>query len=188
LYESKGKRIAKERENAIPAGVPQELWVKMKAYQNQLQNEKEAAQLAGSSQLSSGLTVDEQAWITVESKKKKRSKALANQDITQNISQAMKKMEIVNHPKDEAKQSKKTVQQAVPQTGAIAPAEQTDGQSAAVNPKNRLRNLKKKLRDIEALMKVDRKKLGKDQIDKIGRYEEVKKQISNLEIELGLDD
>jgi len=40
LYESKGKRIAKERENAIPAGVPQELWVKMKAYQNQLKNEK----------------------------------------------------------------------------------------------------------------------------------------------------
>ena len=148
----------------------------MKAYQNQLLVEKEATQSTASNQLSSGLTVDEQAWTVVQSKKKKKSKAklATNQDESESITQILKALELNNHCQERQAKEKKSTQKTVKKAE----------QGIAVNPKKKLRNLKKKLKDIEALMKVDRKKLEKDQIDKIGRYEEVKKQINILETEL----
>lgn len=49
------------------------------------------------------------------------------------------------------------------------------------DPVKRLRNLKKRLKEIEQLRQKDKSTLGADQVEKMKRYSEVKKQIAILE-------
>lgn len=49
------------------------------------------------------------------------------------------------------------------------------------DPVKRLRNLKKRLKEIELLRQMDKSTLGADQVEKMKRYQEVKKQIAILE-------
>ncbi|KAG8192345.1 hypothetical protein JTE90_002165 [Oedothorax gibbosus] len=64
----------------------------------------------------------------------------------------------------------------------------TDPVSATVDPAKRIRNLKKKLRDINALkLKIESGELAnpeKDQLEKIARKGEIEAEIEELELEL----
>lgn len=64
----------------------------------------------------------------------------------------------------------------------------TGGKAVASDPTKRLRNLKKKLRDIEKLERQiasgEIKNPEQEQLDKVKRKEEVTQQIEDLELEI----
>lgn len=59
-----------------------------------------------------------------------------------------------------------------------------NGQPLATDPVKRLKNLRKKLLEIEKLKAKDRATLDKDQLEKMNRYEEVLEMIEGLEAEV----
>lgn len=65
--------------------------------------------------------------------------------------------------------------------GVDQPSPQQQESEQDGDPVKRLRNLKKRLKEIEALRQMDKSTLGPDQVEKVKRYHEVKKQIATLE-------
>ena len=131
---------------------------------------------SSASQLAAGLTVDTE-WKTVSNSKKKKSKTKELE--VKELNQTMNCMTIEEKSKTNANKS----------TKKSAKSEATDetvtrnefGQPLATEPTKRLRNLKKKLKEIEALKTKERKSLEKEQLDKLCREEEIREQIDELQ-------
>ncbi|RWS30500.1 partner of Y14 and mago-like protein [Leptotrombidium deliense] len=165
-YESKGKKFLKDAENALPAGLTPEIWEKMKQQQKMVKNnaikgrndknENNVTVTKITPRLSTGLTVDENEWKTVSSKKKKKNKETAQ--LCEEIVSNAKTKEIAPI-KQQSTEKEKVVNEV--------------GQPLATDPVKRLRNLRKKLREIEALKAKPQDKLEKEQLEKIARMDEV---------------
>ncbi|XP_053207407.1 partner of Y14 and mago-like isoform X2 [Panonychus citri] len=250
LYESKGKKFAKDRETVLPPGLDPELWEKMKASQEKMAKKKTqdlnkptksnnvtnnnnnnnnnkgnnnnknkgndgnknngkpnkggkntGTTVAGKSSnnhavdqtidsniplsihttpmLIPGISGEDEEWVTVTSKNKKKkaksaeeaAKALAGgKDSTAapvNVIKIQNSVRIV-----ETDKGIKVTNEA--------------GQPLTTDPAKKLRNLKKKLKDIEKLKGMDPQKLEKEQKDKIKTEAEVKAMIRQLEINLNI--
>lgn len=63
----------------------------------------------------------------------------------------------------------------------VASQESTDTDGVQADPAKKLRNLKKRLREIELLKTKEISTLDKDQVDKVKRYGEIKKLVKQLE-------
>lgn len=110
--------------------------------------------------------------ILLGSKKKKKKKATSSSNEVKAITESLSKTKL-DWPGKEAGSSKKPVQ---------AP----DLTGAGTDPAKKLKNLKKKLRDIEALelkVKSGEVKPDKDQVDKMKRKDALVEQIAELEAE-----
>lgn len=116
--------------------------------------------------LSSGLTVDDE-WVVVSAKKnkKKNKQNEVTELVEEIISPAVNKItsKIQNLNLNDLKITNEY------------------GQPLTTDPAKRLRNLKKKLKEIESLKTKDRNSLEKEQLEKISREQDVKKQIAELE-------
>lgn len=80
--------------------------------------------------------------------------------------------------KDNSKKSSSKVT-AVVETAPSHDSTDTDGVQA--DPAKKLRNLKKRLREIEVLKTKDIATLDKDQVEKVKRYKEIKKLVKQME-------
>lgn len=110
-------------------------------------------------------------------KKKKKEKKEVEQladglESKVNVAQAPKPQE--PKPQVDASSTKQTIKPRSTQT-----SESEAG--AATDPAKKLRNLKKKLREIEELKAKEQSTLGSDQLAKLSRESELRKQIKNLE-------
>jgi len=170
LYEAKGKQFAKGRDTGLPPGLTAETWEKMKQQQKMLAKGKverepepeRPVQVRGKSEMAAN------DWTMVASKssKKKKKKAVAN---GQEYGEVVVKMNNTSISTSNGKT-----------------ATNENGQPIATDPFKRLKNLKKKLADIEKLKLKDLSTLDKDQIEKINRYEEVQEMIKELEHDIDL--
>lgn len=127
--------------------------------------------------LATGLTVDNE-WKTVSNNKKKKSKTKPESEVTQ-LNAAMNSITIedkaktnVCKPAKKSNESQKTTPNVV---------ENELGQPLATEPTKRLRNLKKKLKEIESLKSKDKKQLEKEQLEKLSREDEIRDQIEELQ-------
>ncbi|RWS09965.1 partner of Y14 and mago-like protein [Dinothrombium tinctorium] len=171
LYESKGKKLLKDAANALPAGLTPEIWEKMKSQQKEIVkvNTSSKSQRTNSSplttQLSTGLTVEDNEWKTVSNSKKKKKKSESVSSNENSLKSAQ------NAPlKNTNTENVKLVNEA--------------GQPLATDPVKRLRNLRKKLKEIEALKTKPRETLEKEQLEKINRMEEVMQMIEELQLQV----
>ena len=130
-----------------------------------------------SSQLATGLTVDNE-WKTVLSNKKKKSKAKQESELKE-VNKTLNSMTIEDKPKTNSnKSTKKSTESEINDETVIR---NEFGQPLATEPTKRLRNLKKKLKEIEALKSKDQKSLEKEQLDKLSREDDIRQQIDELQ-------
>lgn len=155
------------RDTGLPPGLTAEAWEKMKQQQKQLKNR--AAPVvepveARPKVLATGLSAED-TWTTVSSKatKKKKKQTGENGEVE----------EVANQ-----------IAHLVVTNGSGPKITNESGQPLATDPVKRLKNLRKKLADIEKLKLRDSASLDKDQLEKIGRYQEVKDMIEDLEAAL----
>ncbi|CAG2179150.1 unnamed protein product [Oppiella nova] len=176
IYMSKGKQFQKDRQSApIPGLAPQHT------------HQKESRPATGltvsppsAPKLATGLTVDTE-WTTVSNNKKKKAKTKADPEVKE-LSAALNAVTVSD--KKSAKsgdktRGKKCAESEVNSNDSIVRNE--FGQPLATEPVKRLRNLKKKLKEIEALKTKDKKLLEREQLDKISREDELLKQIQELQ-------
>lgn len=120
-----------------------------------------------------GLTETNKSEPTTKSNKKKKKKGVNSET---SVSNQMANLDISSKPADESRTESSTNSTA------------KSSQPVTTDPAKRIRNLKKKLRDINALQqKIDSGELKnpeKDQLDKIARKEEIEAEIEELELEL----
>lgn len=113
-------------------------------------------------------------FLLLASKKKKKKKAASSSsNEVKAIAESLSKTKL-DWPGKEAGSSKK-------------PVEAPDLTGAGTDPAKKLKNLKKKLREIEALelkVKSGEVKPDKDQVEKIGRKDALVEQITEMEAEL----
>jgi partner of Y14 and mago protein len=183
LYESKGKKLAKGRDGALPPGLSPQLWEEMKQKQKQVQLASEAGVepvkggVKSAIPLATGLTVeDTNSWTTVNKSKKGKKKKGKGGAVEEVVVAAEEVDKISNRVQgldmnNEGGQDKRVTNE--------------QGQPLATDPVKRLRNLRKKLKDIEALKLKDPNSLEKEQLEKIERYPEVVCQIQELEDMIG---
>jgi len=169
LYEAKGKQFAKGRETGLPPGLTAESWERMKQQQKMLAKGKVVREPEPERpvQVRSISEVIANDWTTVASKssKKKKKKAVENGVEYEEVVVKLKSTSISSN-------------------GKMATNEH--GQPIVTDPFKRLKNLKKKLADIEKLRLKDKSTLDKDQIEKINRYDEVQEMIKELEHDIDL--
>ncbi|KAI1304262.1 hypothetical protein HDE_01948 [Halotydeus destructor] len=176
LYESKGKKVTKALDTGLPPGLTQEAWERMKQQQKALTQRPTGISVdpvpkAKSNTNSTGLSAED-SWVTIGAKGKKKKGA---------------QQSVADKP---VKQVKEITSQlnTVSISSSNEPKLTTEpSQPVATDPVKRLRNLRKKLTDIEKLKKTDPAKLGTDQVAKVGRLKEVLDEISALEAEIGHD-
>ncbi|CAG2100615.1 unnamed protein product [Medioppia subpectinata] len=171
IYMSKGKQWQQERESApipglVPTAKPQAK-TPLRPPPGLL-----VSPPISSARLATGLTVDTE-WTTVGgNRKKNKSKAKAGTEAKE-LTKALKAMSVaysdgpIAGPKSD-KSDDNVVRNEF-------------GQPLATEPIKRLRNLKKKLKEIEALKAKDKSSLEREQLDKISREDEIVKQILELQ-------
>lgn len=189
-YEAKGKKFAKERNTGLPPGLTPEAWENMKQQQKAMSQASSSAKAgkaaaAAPKVLATGLTVEENvngsvtnaqanSWTTVNSKsskKKNKGKAVVNGqgDSGDGVTAKLNNLSI--------------------SSATAAPAKlatNNSGQPISTDPIKRLKNLRKKVIEIEKLKQKDPATLDKDQLDKIGRLHEILDAIEGLEAEIEL--
>ncbi|XP_015783087.1 partner of Y14 and mago isoform X2 [Tetranychus urticae] len=238
LYESKGKKYAKERETTLPPGLDQEVWEEMKAQQARKKNQdvvkpsnpgkasnnvnsnkgsnvknkdagsknngkpkqgksgsstttgksnNHAVDQTNETYVSTALTApliipkitgDDSEWVTVTSKKKKKAKSKEEADKSGGAASGK---ESANASVIKLNNSVRIVE-----TEKGIKVTNEAGQPLTTDPAKKLRNLKKKLKDIEKLKTMEPKKLEKEQKEKIKTENEVKAMIHQLEVSLHL--
>ena len=169
--------------------------------------QQESVRVAPVKNVSSGHQETTDSWVTVQSKKKK--KKLAQSNVENSVEDVNRLMNGVTIGKDKAaaKKAKKAAGKQQPTNAAknqssaptqakkAAPVQKnqstdddevtTDANAnQTTDPFKRLRNLRKKLKEIDSLRSKDRKTLEKDQLEKLNRYQEVKQQIQELSSEI----
>lgn len=161
-YESKGKQWAKNKPT-LPVGLDP-------SYAVSANNTKSAKTIPGLS-----LTNDETAAPSKSSKKKKKKKS-DSPKVVDDVANNIEKMNISASDKSTTNFSE-------------TPSSQKS-QPITTDPAKRLRNLRKKIRDINALkQKIESGELpnpDKDQLEKIARKEAIEAEIEELELELDI--
>jgi len=180
IYMSKGKQWRQETDhNPIPG------------YTNNIINQSDTRvkgedprvlpTVSQSGKLATGLTVDNE-WTTVTSNKKKKSKSKAKGEesevINKELSQAVKSLSVENRVRNN---SQTTDRKVTNNSNSSDVVRNQFGQPLATEPTKRLRNLKKKLKEIESLKAKDKKLLEKEQLEKISREDEIIEQINELQ-------
>ncbi|XP_015787262.1 partner of Y14 and mago [Tetranychus urticae] len=127
-----------------------------------------------------GITGDDSEWETVISKRKK--KAMSKEEASK-AGGAPGGKESTNVPVNAIKLSNSV---RIVETEKGIKVTNEAGQPLTTDPLRKLRNLKKKLKDIEKLKTMDPKKLEKEQKEKIKNENEVKAMIHQLESSLHL--
>ncbi|KZC15165.1 PREDICTED: partner of Y14 and mago isoform X2 [Dufourea novaeangliae] len=172
LYESKGKQI--KNKPLYPVGASPEFIAEHKA--------KKEALLAAKSKTVPGASVK-----TEIKKKKKKNKNKTMEHITEELakttlSEPEQKKEPLQH-NNKSQSNIKTVPNN--QTLAAKPNASNQSEAAAPDPQKKLKNLRKKVREIETL--EDKIKTGllknpeKEILDKLARKSEISKEIKRLE-------
>ncbi|CAB3365178.1 Hypothetical predicted protein [Cloeon dipterum] len=159
LYESKGKQFAKNKP-IYPVGMSAEVAQSLKA---------ERAVRSANNPIP-GLTIDPAA----EAKKKKNKKKANNSDVATIVGVLSKTQ--INFPTASSGSSKTT-----------AKAPQAQAAEGATDQDKKLRNMKKRLREIVALelkANAGEVKLDKEQMEKLNRKSTLMEQIAELEAEL----
>lgn len=206
-YESKAKKVGKGPNSGLPPGITPEVWESMKQQQramakSKIQSEAEmvaqSAPAANHQQPNNKSGGDE--WVTVmRSKKKKQQSLKGDEDIhskmnglsinnNNNVQKAAVKPKKPKKKKTPAAPTTTVVssdveeENVVVQTKSVSKAVvgNVGGGDAGFDPVKRLRNLRKKLKEIEELKSRDPKTLAPEQLDKIKRISEVKSMINQL--------
>lgn len=204
-YEPKGKKVGKGSNSGLPPGITPEVWESMKQQQRSMAKKKiqsESNDLT-STLPSAGNHVNKPGgdeWVTVMNKKKKKQSLKGEDEVSK-----MNELSINNNnvaPKAEkvkkAKKKKNPVsnisasnipvssdaEDVVVETTKVSKVSKnvggTNNEDQLFDPVKRLRNLRKKLKEIEELKRRDLKTLAPEQLDKIKRIHEVKAMISQL--------
>jgi hypothetical protein len=138
--------------------------------------------------LATGLTAGSDVPSGNKSKKKKSA---ANKSDAQPLNQTEKAVTVSRKGSDPKEQSAQKPIKPQPQQQPqqkhqkAAPTAVTESEADG-DPVKRLRNLRKRLKEIEELRNKDKNSLGADQIEKMKRYSEIKKQIQRLEAKVSL--
>ena len=125
---------------------------------------------------------DSSEWKTVKSKSSKGQKKhsfSSDHTSVEDVPVAVP----VSVPKQttKAKNSNSTTNNSVSTPAPTAPAPSNDaGQQTGTDPAKRLRNLRKKLKEIESLKSKDTSTLEKEQLDKLKREDELLEQIEQF--------
>ena len=119
-------------------------------------------------------------WTTVKSKGSRKHSQSSDHDLLQETNNST-----TNHSNNTKKNKNKKAQEVVVLAPAPSKPEvngngQDASQQIGTDPAKRLRNLRKKLKEIEALKLKDRDVLEKEQLDKLDRYEEIVEQVEQL--------
>ncbi len=146
--------------------------------------------ISPSAKLATGLTVDNE-WTTVSNNKKKKSKSKQKPEesdeklINRDLTPALKSLSVENRVKNSLinanNKTKKVSNNSNVDNNKSEIVRNQFGQPLATEPTKRLRNLKKKLKEIEGLKAKDKKLLEKEQLEKISREEEILEQINELQ-------
>ncbi|XP_033219654.1 partner of Y14 and mago isoform X2 [Belonocnema kinseyi] len=168
LYESKGKQFVKNKPT-YPVGLPPEFIAAHKA-----KKEAQSAKAAGAA-----LIVQSDA---AKKKKKKKSKSKSKSTNSDKLTEEMEKTRI-SEP-EVGKQFANTSESA--KINKSENSKEADGKSEqAVDPAKRLKNLKKKLREIETLeLKIKGGEIKhpiKEMLDKVSKKALIRKEIEELE-------
>lgn len=172
LYESKGKQI--KNKPMYPIGASPEFIAEHKA--------KQEALLAAKSKTVPGAQVK-----TDVKKKKKKNKSKMAERVTEemakiSVSEPEQKKETVTHNSKPESNAKAT---ANDQTSPPKPNVQNQSENSAQDPQKRLKNLRKKIREIETLEEKIKSGLlknpEKEILDKLARKAEISKEIRRLE-------
>ena len=175
LYESKGKQI--KNKPIYPIGASPEFIAEHKA--------KHEALLAAKAKAVPGAQVK-----TEVKKKKKKSKSKTAERITEDLAKTT-----VSEPeqkKEPVSQNSKALSNAKPvqnsQNSPPKPSLANQSESTAPEPQKRLKNLRKKVREIETLEEKIKagtlKNPEKDILEKLARKAEISKEIKRLEASL----
>ncbi|XP_021939504.1 partner of Y14 and mago isoform X2 [Zootermopsis nevadensis] len=178
LYESKGKQFAKHQP-VYPVGLSPEIINASKA------KREKADRMASKSSPIPGLVIVSTSEGK-SSKKKKRKKIFTGED---ELNTSLSKIQLSPEPKIQSSQSKPqqnsqckaVVSQSDPQHSASTTTLPTD-------PAKRIKNLRKRLREIESIeqkVAAGEQKLEKEQLDKVSRKKEVLSEIEQLTHILG---
>jgi len=207
LYESKGKRITKGRTSGLPPGLTPEMLIQMQSKSNTAHNldldsnshqKLLSVQKAQSTNQPAFVLSDtfvpppiaaaqniepalEDQWITVNKKGQKQPEKSDLPKSTQPLNKNTETTKESNNKPSKSSSSKQAKPSpAIPVVKPPVPV--GDALSGGTDPVKRLRNLKKKLREIETLKALpDKSKLEQDQLDKLAREKEIHKLIQDLE-------
>jgi len=174
---SKGKQWKQDRDVAGIPGLSPQMQTNMKESKGVKTAAPQAVSPPPYSQLATGLTVDNE-WKTVSSNKKKKSKAKQESDVKE-VNKALNSLTIEDKSKTNSNKSTKKLVEIQANDESVIRNE--FGQPLATEPTKRLRNLKKKLKEIEALKTKDKKSLEREQLDKLCREDEIREQIDELQ-------
>ncbi|XP_047111790.1 partner of Y14 and mago [Schistocerca piceifrons] len=190
IYESKGRLFAKSKPK-YPVGMSEEF---VNAHKGKKENFEKSP--------FSGIMVEEPSEVAAKSTRKKKKKKKS--DNTDEVSEGMEKMHLSpgkevtqnnspvknttqtnscsKNPSQSAKTAKNSSQNSPTAKSEGEPSQQND--TSMKDPGKRLKNLRKRLREIEAIEeKISQgqdKQLEKDQLDKVARKQEVLSEIELL--------
>ena len=138
-----------------------------------------------SAKLATGLTVDNE-WTTVtKSKKKSKSKPKQEENsekqVNNDLTHALRSLSVDNKVKNNGILNNKSKKVGNYDNKDSDVVRNEFGQPLATEPTKRLRNLKKKLKEIQELKAKDPKLLEKEQLEKISREDEIVEQINELQ-------
>ena len=206
IYEAKGKKMSKN-ERSLPPGITAEVWEQMKQQQKQAAKGKATkttvtTKPVAAVQQDSGVGEPDE-WTTVSRKSNRKKNAAGDENVPAAVEKINSGVNGITITAAKAKKKKKpasdnnnkvvagTAQQqavAVVKNTAEAKKQQPQKQQPAAqdvevdgDPVKRLRNLKKRLKEIEELRQKDKSSLGADQVEKVKRYNEIKKMVARLE-------
>ncbi|XP_046677903.1 partner of Y14 and mago [Homalodisca vitripennis] len=169
LYESRGKQWRESQVRQYPVGYDPSI----------IRAKEEAKQAAVRTQIP-GLVIE------TEGKKKKKKKKGGETVVNEQPQSKNAKTETVVNSNSEAVDEWQTVQSKSAKNTKATESSTQNAAPAMVDPSKRLKNLKKKLREIEAIeAKIatgEIKKPDKDQVDKVNRKADVLSEIFALEL------
>lgn len=118
------------------------------------------------------------SWKTVKSKGSRKHSQGSDHDSIEHILQNGNVPKKASNKKKEVKEAKQEVAKVehVPEVlQTVDPSQQIGS-----DPVKRLRNLRKKLKEIDALKTKDKASLEQEQLDKLSRYDEIQAQVDEL--------
>ena len=140
--------------------------------------------------------IQQQGKSKKQKKQQQQPQQQQNQGTKATLTESNKKQSTGTHPVNVAEKQKQQQQQPSQkkpnQTVTTAQASKKKPDKKPVitdssedgDPVKRLRNLKKRLQEIEQLKQRDKSSLVPDQVEKIKRYNDIKKQVAKLELEV----
>ncbi|PSN30407.1 Partner of Y14 and mago [Blattella germanica] len=179
LYESKGKQFLKNQPQ-YPVGFSEET---IKAAKLQREKAERAALKASSIP---GLVVVSPTEGKSSKKKKKKKSGTGVEEINKSLSET----KISSGSKSQNSQPK-TPQTKVANQSPKTPQTSTPNATATPDPAKRIKNLRKRLREIESIeqkMGSGKHKLEPEQLEKVTRKEEILSEIEQLTLIVGSDE